>query len=65
MYVGDNKKFICVLPEQPEGSEHGEAGDPLGQELYQGQHHDQEVKAVPTVLRQVKTGVVNIHWLKW
>ena len=37
--------------EQTEGSEHGQAFDALGQKLDQGQRHDQEVKAIPAVLK--------------
>ena len=35
---------------ETEGSEHGEALHALGQQLDQGQDHDEEVEAIPTVL---------------
>ena len=38
-------------PQQAEGAQHGEALDALGQQLDQGQRHDQEVEAVPPLLR--------------
>ena len=38
-------------PQQPERPEHGESGDALGQELHQGEDHDQEVEAIPALLQ--------------
>lgn len=55
----DGQDVVQALPglgqlehaEQPEGPQHGQARDAVGQELDQRQDHNEEVKAVPAILK--------------